>query len=77
MFGQPCGRAKIRPRVTKDEANYPFGPLSDIEGKELPVLERNKDGDCLCLVNGGTGMADIRASAIQWYMRNPPHAFEF
>lgn len=32
-----------------------FGPLSEIAGKELELLERNERGDCLCLFTGRMG----------------------
>ena len=32
-----------------------FGPLSEIAGKRLRVLDRNQEGDCLCLFEGSKG----------------------
>jgi hypothetical protein len=32
-----------------------FGPVSEIEGKRLRLIERNSEGDCLCLFTGGLG----------------------
>ncbi len=32
-----------------------FGPLSEIAGKQLELLERNARGDCLCLFDGQAG----------------------
>ena len=66
MFGTVVGYATVKPKVSENVL-YPFGPLSDIEGKRLPVLERNRDGDCLCVVNGGASLADIRGHDIARY----------
>ena len=67
MFGGRVGYATVKADITRDDVIYPFGPLSDIAGKRLQVLERNRDGDCLCLVNNGAGMADISARHIEKY----------
>jgi hypothetical protein len=38
-----------------------FGPLSEVAGKRLQVLERNAQGDCLCLFTGrqGVNLVDV------------------
>lgn len=44
-----------------------FGPLSEIAGKRLRVLERNDQGDCLCLFEGslGTNIVDVDHRDVQ------------
>jgi len=32
-----------------------FGPLAEIAGARLQLLERHQKGDCLCLCNGRAG----------------------
>ncbi len=41
-----------------DKTRFFFGAISEIAGKELPVLERNFRGDCLCLFKD-KGLVDI------------------
>ena len=38
-----------------------FGPISEIAGKRLELIERNWRGDCLCLFSGvkGTNIVDV------------------
>jgi len=38
-----------------------FGPLGEIAGARLTLMERNSDGDCLCLFQGqrGTNLVDV------------------
>lgn len=33
-----------------------FGPVEEIAGKKLELLERNDNGDCLCLFTGSKGI---------------------
>ena len=33
-----------------------FGPIEEISGKVLMVLEKNRDGDCLCIFTGSMGV---------------------
>lgn len=38
----------------KEKLNYTknlFAPVSDIEGKTLQLIEKNREGNCLCLFN--------------------------
>lgn len=44
-----------------------FGPVSEIAGKRLRLLERNQQGDCLCLFDGraGTNIVDVDNRDIQ------------
>jgi hypothetical protein len=38
-----------------------FGPISEIAGKELAVMDRNREGDCLCVFDGrrGQNLVDV------------------
>jgi hypothetical protein len=38
-----------------------FGPIEEIAGKRLELIERNFQGDCLCLFSGvkGTNIVDV------------------
>lgn len=62
MLGDIVGYATVKDNPSS-KINYPFGPVSDLAGKRLPVLERNRDGDCLCFVPPN-GMADINSDDI-------------
>lgn len=42
------------PQKTK----YFWGDISEIAGERLPLIERNLEGDCLCLVEG-KGLVDV------------------
>lgn len=44
-----------------------FGPVSEIAGKRLKLLERNSEGDCLCIFEGrmGTNIVDVDRRDIQ------------
>ncbi len=63
MFGG--GTPPIRPKIKiVDNPQHTwnlFGPLSEIAGKELEVIERNQDGDCMCIFVGSKGqnMIDV------------------
>lgn len=49
MVGRIIGKIRVvdEPQHTRNL----FGPLSAIAGREIDVLERNDQGDCLCLVD--------------------------
>ena len=32
-----------------------FGPIKEIAGKQLKLIERNSSGDCLCMFKGKAG----------------------
>jgi hypothetical protein len=44
-----------------------FGPIEEVAGKRLQLLERNRDGDCLCLFRGcrGVNIVDVDRRDIQ------------
>lgn len=49
---------KVKENPTKTQ--YFWGPISDISGKTLHLIERNEHGDCLAMVEG-KGLVDIDA----------------
>lgn len=57
MVGEIIGYCVVCNRPS-DKTRYFFGDISDIAGKELPVLERNLQGDCLCLITN-KGLVDV------------------
>lgn len=44
-----------------------FGPVSEIAGKRLTLLEQNQKGDCLCIFEGrmGKNIVDVDRRDIQ------------
>lgn len=62
MFG---GKSPTKPKVLVVEnpqyTRNMFGPIEEISGKELELLERNNQGDCLCIFKGskGTNIVDV------------------
>lgn len=55
-----CCRVVADPQYTR----YFFGPLSDIAGKDLQLMERNAQGDCLCLVED-KGLVDVDSRDVE------------
>jgi hypothetical protein len=57
MLGDIVGIATVKekPEFTK----YLFGDTSEVAGKTLRVLEKNTEGDCLCIDHKGTSLVDI------------------
>ena len=56
-------KVKIKAKVTKSD--YHFGPMSDIEGKILHLIERNPTmGGCLCEVPG-KGLLDVHKDDVE------------
>jgi hypothetical protein len=53
-------------KTPSDKTRYFFGELSEIAGKEIPVLEKNQWGDCLCLVDG-KGLVDVDSTDVAAY----------
>jgi hypothetical protein len=62
------GYIKIR-ETPGDKTFYPFGPISDIAGQEVEVIEKNPEGCCLCLAEGG--LAHVAAEDVVSYSRTP------
>lgn len=54
---KPAIRVMASPKFTRNL----FGPLTEIAGKTLELLERNPEGDCLCLFTGvkGQNIVDV------------------
>lgn len=57
---QPVGQwIKVKP--TPEHTKNLFGPLDEIAGKTLRLVEVNRQGDCLCVFEGkaGTNLVDV------------------
>jgi hypothetical protein len=57
MF-QRVGFARVKAAVS-DRTIHPFGKPSDLAGKRLEVLERNRLGDCLCVTEDHSAIVDV------------------
>jgi hypothetical protein len=58
------GFCKVADQPSAD-TNYFFGPVEDIAGKELKVIERNFRGDCLCV--NEKGLIDVAAKDVVFF----------
>ena len=47
--------------------NYHFGPLSDLGGKTLTVIDRCSDGSRLCYAPNGNAIVDVDYRDIKTY----------
>lgn len=66
-FGSaPKVQPKVRVVAAPQFTNH-FGAIDEIAGKELQLLERNSQGDCLCLFTGklGQNIVDVDHRDIQ------------
>ena len=54
-------KVKLKQKITK--TSYFWGDISDIAGKEIEVIEKNKSGDCLCAME--KGLVDVRKEDIE------------
>lgn len=61
-------RARLKDKVS--ETKYFWGPLTDIEGQTLRVIERNEQGDCMCIVDG-KGLVDVCGTDIEQVIKEP------
>jgi hypothetical protein len=62
MFGgKPPTKPRVRVVENPQHTRNLFGPVSEIAGKELRLLDRNDQGDCLCIFQGskGTNIVDV------------------
>lgn len=62
LFGAtPPTRPKVRVVENPQHTRNLFGPIEEIASKELELMERNSEGDCLCLFNGrlGKNLVDV------------------
>jgi hypothetical protein len=52
-----CVRVVGNPQHTRNL----FGPIEEIAGKSLAVVDKNPEGDCLCVFTGrcGTNLVDV------------------
>lgn len=57
---QPVG-AWIKVVASPQHTRNLFGPVDEIAGKTLRLIERNSEGDCLCVFEGkaGTNIVDV------------------
>lgn len=46
-----------------------FGSVADIAGKQLKVLERNEEGDCLALLPDGSNLVDVDGRDVQAFVK--------
>lgn len=67
MLGQFVGYCRVKQDLHKTD--YFYGPLSDIAGKDLKVLEESRTGDCLCLNPSATGLVDVHHDDIEKFTR--------
>jgi hypothetical protein len=50
---------KIRTNPEISHTKYHFGDKAEIEDTELTLLERDGQGDCLCLAPENKGLVDV------------------
>jgi len=62
---KPVGTVWVNPEVKF--TRYFWGPLADITGKPITLLERNSRGDCLCYVHE-KGLVDVDHRDIRRYV---------
>lgn len=69
MIGDIVGIAFIskKPEFT----DYLFGDVSEIGGKALKVLEKNEDGDCLCIDHVGKNLVCVDKKDIVNFLDMP------
>ena len=53
-------------KTPSTETQYYGGKLEDIAGRELPVIEKNWRGDCLCMVDG-VGLVSVENVDVEKY----------
>lgn len=51
---------KIRLKDKIEHTTYFWGDIKEIEGKEVHLIERNKQGNCLCISEKGLVDVDYR-----------------
>ena len=69
MIGEIIGVIQVS-KVPKHSQNL-FGEISEISGVVLRVLERNPEGDCLCLCPSGKYLVDIDNRDILAFVEMP------
>jgi hypothetical protein len=52
-----------------------FGPLSQIAGQRLKVIERNHNGDCLALLPDESNLVDVDHMDVVTFTPAPPSPF--
>jgi len=73
MIGRIIGWCRIVDKPT--ETIFHHGKIEDIAGKELPVLERNDLGDCLCLYKD-VGLVDVEHTDVAEFRPAPVSTVE-
>jgi hypothetical protein len=65
--GRPVAKPTVRVVANPQHTRNLFGPIEEIAGKDLELLERNKQGDCLCIFTGrmGTNIVDVDHRDVQ------------
>ena len=65
MVGDIIGTVTLKDQLTKTE--YYWGPISDIEGKILPVLEVAIDNSSYMCIVEGKGLVDVATCDVDRY----------
>lgn len=78
MLGSYVGICVTNKELTKTRNIH--GPLSQISGTCLFVIERNPEGDCLCMLSN-IGLVDVDASDVRSFIeikkeKSPMELFE-
>lgn len=70
---EPVGQW-VRTNATLLHTKNLFGPPEEIAGKTLRLIERNAEGDCLCVFDGksGTNIVDVDHRDIAPNIDSPP-----
>lgn len=64
------GTVVLKKKIRKTD--YLWGPIEDIAGKELTLIEQDKKGNCLCVV-GITGIVEVSSCDIKKINYNDLH----
>ena len=69
MIGDIVGMVLVK-ESTEFSQNF-FGDIKEIAGKTLRVLEKNEEGDCLCIGPDGKYLVDIDNKDVRFYTPFP------
>ena len=73
LFGSGCSKESYITVVPNPQhTRNLFGPISEIAGKRLQLMERNSRGDCMCLFTGVQGqyLVDVDHGDVEMGVRN-------
>lgn len=59
LHGPARTKGKIRLVESPQHTKNHFAPISSLAGKDLEVMERNDQGDCMCIEPGGKYLIDV------------------